>query len=611
MFHCRKPVPHSLALGAFFFRIALPLLLCLASAAPRAATFLIQDRWGGIIGLTRTAEGEVRDPAIVRPWMESPDSIQFIDMEADSTGGYQLLKNGMILPMGAAHPIPVDTAPNQTASALAMTPGGLGGWMAVDDYIRQIGRPPQLAYPASLKKGRRIADLEYDPVKSQLWILFEDGGVACAGPRSPESLDGLKLKNDTAVDVEVIGSDVAVLTRKSRVYFVTRKNAALQKNTPELGDGLAIDLEPSPFGAGFYILDVFGVIHACGGAPEIPTEPLTRDAAVDLEWIPADEAPQWFPAGWNTQVAFQPETLLLDPAGPAKYLTLYVDRAENMARFWAEIEFNPKRLRLDPDQVRVGSWWSREISAPQIHKSLDEKKGILTVHGTGASSIFSGANGGGDAAMIAVAPVAGVTSATAEIRVKRFYFEDAALRYPFLLTTETPAVTVKLEPIQPELSLVWLKQASKVDNPGDDSNKRGVFRFDLTARHASRIQTLDFDLSFSRDTLKFLGMTPGAAWNPRAPIQTHFDAPSHANENGKLTSQQIKAAEPGALRDVEASLLTLFFVSTAEGEAWVRFDSIAGRDERDGAIPLDVTRREARFPVEPPAPAYARGSQIR
>ncbi|MBZ0256599.1 hypothetical protein K8I31_11085, partial [bacterium] len=352
---------------------------CVVCQASSSATFLILDRWGGVIGASRTASGELHEPEVVRPMMESPEPVSFIDLEVDADGGYQLTQTGDLLPMGAAPPLQFARNPALNATALAMLPGGVGGWIAVDDYIKRIGRPPELVFPRELNQGRPLADLEYDRVNRRLAVLFEDGGLVVCSQQAPIEYPQVKLTKDSALDIEFDGDDFLLLTKNSNVYRIKKKSFALDANAPKLKKKNAVDLELSPFGKGYYILDAFGVIHSCGGAPAIETEPLNREDAVDMEWIPTDEPPTWFPTGWTTQVALEPTSIRLDPEGPAKYLKLNITGAENMRRFFATLRLDPKRLIVDPNRVLIGAWWNRSINTPSIRASYDESTGLLTL----------------------------------------------------------------------------------------------------------------------------------------------------------------------------------------------------------------------------------------
>lgn len=567
------------SLSLAIYKICLVFVVgCVACHAASAATFLILDRWGGVIGASRTAAGELREPEVVRPWMESPEPVLFIDMEADVDGGYQLTQTGVLLPMGSAPPLQFAPSPAFNATALAMLPGGAGGWIAVDDYIKRIGRQPELVFPRELNQGRRLADLEYDRVNRRLAVLFEDGGLVVCSQQALVEYSAIKLKNDKALDIEIDGEEFLVLTKNANVVRLKKQSSALDADAPILTTKNAVDLEMSPFGEGYYVLDAFGVIHACGGAPKIETEALARADAVDLEWISTDKPPRWYPTGWNTQVALQPHSLRLDPEGSSKYLSLMIDGAENMRRFVVELRLDPTRLVVDPNGVLIGPWWNRNINTPNLKASYDESKGLLTLHGTGSATIVGGANGGGEAALVPIAPAPGVQAATASVAIEQFFFEDAALSYPYRLNAEPAPSIIQFQSMAPIINLEWSMQSPPMAKaPATGS----VIRADVYVQHGGRIQALVFDMKFTHQTLRLLGMTPGDAWEPRVPLRVQFATPSLANPNGEINNQEIRALGSGACKDERGSMLTLFFAVQEPGAASVQFKKLMALDEKD------------------------------
>ncbi len=520
----------------------------------------------------------------------------FIDFEVNDLGGYQLTQDGALLPMGQAPPLQIALNAKFNAAALSITPNSAGGWIAVDDYIKRIGRQPELVLYRGLNQGKLLVDIEYDSAKRRMAILFEDGSLVVCSQQAPLVFPQVRSGEDQPVDIEFYDDKLVVLTQRGTVYRVDQTTSKVDQSAPTLSNSGAVDLEFSPFGDGYYVLDNFGVIHACGGAPAIETERLERPDAVDLEWISSDEPPRWYPTGWSTQVDLDPDMIRLDPEGQSKYLSLRINGAENMRRFVAELRFDPALLMIEPNRVSIGPWWSRSINTPNITASVDEDdQGLLRLHATGSATIVGGANGGGVAAVVPVAPAPGVKSSTATVSIDQFFFEDAALSYPYRLNTETAPTLIQFQSMAPLLGLEWTMQT-----PAESGfpTVGSVIRVDLFVQHGGRVQTAVFDMKFDNQSLRLLGVTPGEVWAPYVPLDVQLATPSLANPAGEINNQTIQALESGACQDARLSLITMFFEVQQPGRATVAIKNLNLYDEKKEALASQFTENTLYWTVQ-------------
>ena len=440
-------VSRNLGLGMGVF------LLLLDPAAwggePRGMVFLIQSKWGGIAGISLNANQEASAPVTVRP---NPENVVYpiIDLEVVPGGGFQLTANGRVLPLGEVKMPFTSWGSIRDARGLAIAPDVPGGWIAAANYIKKIGNPPPLVFPSFDQSGP-IADLEYDARRRQLAVVHGNGAFSLCGRREFATYNPIHIEDDTAIDIETSPAGYYILTRKGKVYEAGGDQAVLLHEDPDLGEGLVCDLEVPPDGAGFYLLDVFGVIHAYGGAPPVLTsEPLAPLEAVDLEIIPGDVIPRWDPPGLHTRVSFRPEVVLLDPEGPSKPISIDIQNAEQLTGFYAQLQYDPNTVTLEPG---LGAWWERVMRGAPIDISVDPQGGSFMLRGGGSFVPYEGVNGGGELVKLRAAPVKGVTAAVTVLKLTEFYFRDASLESVDRPARIVNSCTVVITPVQPRLDL--------------------------------------------------------------------------------------------------------------------------------------------------------------
>ena len=569
-------------------------VLCAVSAIaaepPKAAVFLIQDVWGGIIGLSLRSDGILSEPELVRPMMGTQAFPVFIDLRVDATGGYQLTLFGAIVPIGGAKLAFFYWTPMGEAKSFALVPGGVGGWIASENYITSLGRPPQLVFPPF---HRTIMDLEYNAPEQKLTVLQEDGTIALCRRLMYEILDRLQLKEEKAIDVEEGPDAFYVLTQGANIYRVTADQADPVPNPPKVKPGTARSLKRSPFGKGFYLLDAFGVIHAWGGAPAVPNEPMSVEAAVALEIIPTDTIPHWYPSGWNTEAALTPREITLDPEAPPKNLSLMIQGAENLSGFSAEIRYDPKVLTMAPDKIEVGEWWGKNVREAQVAASSE--KGLIGLQGGGAFFPYNGATGNGELAKIPVASVKGIDRATTTLEISNFYFRDASPGNLYQPGRIVDAATIFIRPSQPRLKLAWRIEGATHSTKELVVKPGAIVQADLLAEEGSRISEIEFGFRFSSNLLKFLGMSPGDAWRKDSFHQPIFSIPSLINREGGAENQSIKAETAGACEDELGAIVSYFFTVTARGEGTMMAQSIRIRDGANQELDFRLDNSELSF----------------
>lgn len=551
----------------------------MAHASDGGTVFLIQNKWGGIHGISLDADRKPSSPAMVRPNMDTLQYPTIIDLDAFPNGGYQLTTMGTIIPIGNTRLPYAAWAPIRDATAIVMLPDDGGGWISAGNSIKTIGRPPILSFPVFDRKTT-IADLEYDPQRKRLAVLSREGKITVCEEAKSRALGSIPLKKDFAIDLEFSPEGFWILTERGKVFSWKQDKVEELSNIPDLGKGLACDLEAAPNGMGFYILDLFGVIHACAGAAQVPTEPLTKPVAVDLEIVPGDILPQWDPPGLHTRVGWGTESILLDPQGPSKPVSMVVDRAENMTVIWTQVRFDPQYILLDPNGVRVGEWWDRGLRDARINPIVDSQKGIMTLQGSGVHFPYEGASGSGELARFAVAPVAGVTEATTVLQVVEFYYRDAYQGNIDRTCAIINSCTVSIAPIQPIVDLSWAQSGDWLSNSHRIVKLGEIIQADIRAESGSRMNSFEFGIQFTPRSMVFLGMTPGSVWRPDVPIQTVFDIPSRANKNGILDGQKIESQLAGACLDRKGSIVSIFFSVASLEPAEFRLTSFSGKDPK-------------------------------
>ncbi len=578
--HLKRVLSFKLLLVLFNIIFNLPV-----DAASSGMVFLIQNKWGGIHGVALDRNLSPSEPAVVRPNIFEEQYSLIIGLEAFSFGGYQLTAMGKVFPIGEASMPFAAFSPIGNATSFVMMPEGKGGWIASRTTIKTIGRPPRLAFPSFESHGL-IMDLEYDSQQQRLAVLCEDGAIAVCGISKFTWMDALELKDDKPIDIEFTPKGFLVLTELGRVYFVISEFMQQIPDLPQLGKGLACDLEISPLGSGFYILDIFGVIHACDGAPPVPTEPLTKDAAVDLEILLEDQLPQWDPPGMHTRVGWNDELVLLDPQGPPKQVSITVEKAEHMTGFMTQISYDPTKLMLEPHNVRVGSWWDKGVREARIKPTADHENGQLILQGSGVSFPFEGATGGGELARLAISPVPGVTDIISAVEIENFYFWDSYQVNNDHSGTVINSCTVHIAPIQPRLDFLWEKDGQWLDETSREVLPGDIVRADIVVENGSRIRSFEFGFSFPNEFLRFLGMTQGSVWRDDISLIPYFDFPSKANENSGLRGQLLKAQLPGACQDQKGAIASLFFAVSSPGKGKIQVNSIQGIDDNGDVLTI-------------------------
>ena len=507
----------------------------------------------------------------------------FLSLQATATGGYLLSYQGSIIPVGQAklpfsywNPVP-------DASGFAMAPDGKGGWIAAGYYLKSIGRPPKLVLPPFDKK-HKITAVTYNPERFELVVLYEDGGISICKMMEYVSIGSLVLNGEHAVAMASLRDGYYVLTNKCRVYHVTPERAEPVKGLPELGLNLARDIEASPFGEGFYIMDVFGMIHACGGAPQVPSEPLPVSAAVDFEIITGNKIPNWFPSGWNSTIHPQSELLHLDPEGASKTVSLIVENAENLTGFNVEMRYDPSLISISPESVIPGDWWGKNIQGAHVRASLDTDNGVFTLMGGGTFIPYEGASGNGELVRFSVsAAKESIENTTTILDILGFSFQDASPWSLFRSSNSIRSCTVVIAPILPDVSLHWGDKLSK-DSTLKSVKPGEIIETDIIVENGSRAAEIEFEMSFSNNLLNLLGLTLGTAWDAHAQATYDFSTPSEVNPDGKLVNQRIHVMKPGGCRDQQGSLVALFFIVQGQGVGEIVLTNLKVYDDKGKSI---------------------------
>ncbi len=543
-------------------------ILIIGHNAGVCSVFLIQNKDGGIIGLSYSQSTKELNTDLVRPPSSEFNNPAIADLELVKGGGFQLAVSGALTPLGSLQYPTEFWRPLGACDHFALTPSGTGGWFVVNDHIITRNTPP-LVFP-SFNSGEKIVDVEYDKISNRLVLLFENGEIVTCLSNSYQSINHLKLKNESAIDFELNSEGFMILTNKPSVYHVTSATAECIQEIPDLSGELVCDLELSPFGEGYYLLSVFGDLHAFGNAPEIKTTPLGIPVAIDFEWMEGNTIPRWYPPGWNTTVSLLPPEVSLDPQGASKSLSINIENAENLSSFIAEIRYDPKYITVDLEGVQSGSWWEHTAREARVAASLDNKNGRLFLRSTSTFLPFEGSSGEGELLRFPIAANQSVTHVTTTVEMIEFDFGVATPGNMFFkpAPVKISSSTVWIAPIQPAFGLDW--EMERKTRPGESSVLQigDIIRIDMMIENGSRIAGITFDFSFSRETMNFLGMTLGDVWEKAKTIVPQFDFPSIANEKGGLTNQRIFTMQAGACRDAPGTMIHLFFAITDSGKHW-------------------------------------------
>ncbi len=570
------------------------LSLPIQAAQEHGATFLIQNRWGGIIGIALSKDLETSEVEIVRPPGDSNETPPILDLELAGEGGYQITGNGRVLPIGNVQLPDSFWSPLENCKGFALTKTGTGGWFFTRNRLVGRGHRPDLVFPVFDEK-KEISDIEFDSTRQQLVILFENGEITVCTRKNIESYPPIELEEDHALDIEFSPTGFYVLTHASKVYHVTKQEVEKIPFSIELGEGVSRDLELSPFGKGFYILTAYGDIYAFDGAPEIDTMPLTLDIAVDLEWIIKEDIPRWFPPGWDTEISFKSDTVALDPEGPPKMISLHIKNAENLSWFRTELHFDPKLITIDLSKVRAGVWWENNARDAPVAASLDVPNGNLTLQSAARFFAFDGASGSGELVRFPITPAGDTSSATTTLELNYGYFRVASPgnETPQKANVGISSCTVRIAPVNPVFDVSWsvtkprsATQSLEIVQPGD------IIQVALEVEEGSRIQEVNFDYRFSRETLNFLGITLGKAWNPEIPTLHTFTIPQRANEQEVVENQTIIAEQAGACRDEKSHLVLLFFEVKNEGIIEVEFPSLQVKGHRGQELEMEIQNQK-------------------
>ncbi|MGC9329765.1 MAG: hypothetical protein ACP5I1_19175, partial [Candidatus Hinthialibacter sp.] len=233
------------------FSVWIGLTAASAQAEANGAVFLIQNKWGGIHGVSIDSNGAPSSPSMVRSTVDNARYPIVIDLDAYPEGGFQLTTFGQIIPIGSARLPYAAWAPIRDATALTMASGHGGGWIAAGGRIKKIGNPPPLILP-SAAPGDTIADMEYDPEAEQLAVLTRKGEISICSALESIDLGVIPLKKDQAFDIEFAPDGFWILTELGDVYHWNKEKISPVQNLPDLGKGIACDLEKSLIGDGFY-----------------------------------------------------------------------------------------------------------------------------------------------------------------------------------------------------------------------------------------------------------------------------------------------------------------------------------------------------------------------
>lgn len=534
-------------------------------------TFLIQEINGRVTGITLSADYIPSPTVTVRPAVEMMEPV--IDLEVGIDGGYQLLANGIVFPIGNAKLPYAVWASIPNVSSFAMAAGSPGGWIASGPYLKTIGRPPQLVFP-SFEANGFITDIEFDPKGQQLAVLNANGTISvCQRTKYVLYASPTLDEGDRAMDLEISPDSFFVLTQEGKIYRCSSSSVSEYPSVPDLTDGLAVDIELSPYNeTGLYILDAFGIIHACGDTPRIDMKPLNKPSAVDLE-IRSGTAPEWYPPGRYTAVRLEPALLRIDPAGPAKFFSIEIEKAEQLTSFVTQIRYDPAVLSINPGGS--GTWWGESILGVKIPPDQKTKKTSLALQASRAYVPFEGLSGSGELARLTASPVSNVTSATSTIELLDFYFRDASHINMEHTGRIIHSCTVIIQPIQPQVDFSWYRSGQELKSikPGE------IVRADILIENGSRLSELSFDFTFPAETLKFLGMTPGPVWHPDSRIVPHFGVPDLANADGGLTGQRIESRQPGGCKDERDAIVILYFSVLAQGKGGIQLTKIQATDD--------------------------------
>lgn len=587
---------HRLILAAWII-LCQCLLVSLAPAPAQAETALIQDEWGGIIAITRDEGGAFGEPSLSRPLIPMQSGASIVDLIAYPDGAYQLSVMGNVIPLGEVRPLPVVSKLTRPARAFAIDRQTLSGWLAVDDYLKLLGRPPQMVFPPQFHQGIAVADIEYQDNQQELFVLFENGqAVRCTG-ENYQLLPQPELQGQ-AIDLEVIPDGVMVLSASAEIWRLRGETLNPVDDAPEIEEGLVRDLEAVNAGQGYYLLDTFGMVYAGGNADPIPTEPLTVDAARDLEIVEGLAPPLLTSPSEDTRVSLQPEIVNLDPRGSPKRVSLVFDQVEKLTSFDAEIHYDPELISID-SRVEVGEWWQRSLVSPHIRSTFDAERGVLRLTGSGSFAMFEGVTGAGTAAAFLAQAATDVEPVTTTLQLENVIIHQAFPGPPQAMQ-DVGAATVHIRTLEPRFSVDWQQIALPgVERESSPTLRVGdVVQVNLWVENGSRIQRFEFGFSFNREALHFLGMTPG--WRSRSDLafSSEWATPTTANQQGGLSNQILTILSPQTVPDQPTRLLQLYFEIQDQQPAEFRFTQLQAFDAQAQNMQFDREMPPLRFPVQ-------------
>lgn len=583
--------------------IVLLILFALISDSAHATVLLIQDFWGGVNGIVVSDAPDSQTVASVRKQAGFASSSTVIDLELTSSGAYQLTQAGQLIELGGAPRLQAVPASAGSARAFSADEPAGGGWIADGDYITIAGRPRTFAFPTLLHQDTRIMDIDFIPEPGWILLAMEDGRIAICGPDIVVAEFSLDVSDkDTLIDAALQDDQLWCLTSQGTVWlwdsFSSDAPPAFQNvdQTSTIEPGLARDIEASPFGRGAYVLDGYGVVHSVGGARPLPVSSMTTPIASDMEFLDSDTLPNWNTTGDRSSVRIEPEQIRVDPDGVARRISLVLDNVERIWGFDIELHYDPERIQINRNQIRVGEWWQQSASSTRLITSVDERRGVCSILGSGLFAMLQSASGGGEIATLMLSSVDGIQSGTSTITI-----EKAILNYAFPDQPRSAEMiyssTVTIETIEPEYSLGWNNSVNenKVLRTGD------IFEVSMSVTHGSRLSGIEFSFSFEPEQIRFLGNIPGSAWGSSTDSISTFGTVSEANADGGLSAQQIRSMEPSTLPDETVALVSFFFEAIGEGKTVLTIERIAGLYETSSteayahpdkslSLPLSITR---------------------
>lgn len=554
------------------------LLLCITLQLNAKTILVLQDEWGGINGMSLPLQTGDTETQVIRPSLSNP-IIGVVDLELLPNGGCQLFSDGSLYPVGKTRLYSGSMQKDQ-ANSFVLLPNGNGGWIASNNYIKTVGYTHNIAQPPF---KHPIQDLEYSQNLNSLLVLLQNGEIAICSTRGFTWVSEIELFQEKAIDLEIRGNELYILSTGGKIY--KSANFLSEPITVQVIDELQqsdeqewIDFELLPRN-GILVLDRGGFIHSLDGAPQIPGQPIT---AIDFEIMEADQIPVWFPPGWNTSVVLQPDEIKLDPLGPEKSVSLWIQNAENLASFSTEIHFDSSLIKIG-QQVSPGRWWQQNMSVRNLSSHINpDRKGVIYIRSTGFVSNYQGASGDGELISFHVSTVDGVESGTTTLSVQDFTFQNALPINPFISAEIGENPTVTIAPSQPKISFAWVKNNIPITDKTISYVPGEIIRADLLVQEGSRIQSCDMTISFSKEQMRYLGMSKGNAWLLDQPVNVNFPLPSTVKDQGILAPIELRVEKMGSCRDEPGSLISVFFQLKTNPvlmeTGWVEINNIEFKD---------------------------------